>query len=138
MITVSLITNEPNTDFFFLFTVAVTLPLFTPEGVTAIAQWGLLALFGYWVLTILLHLLIYVVKRVFWVVKTILALWLFGLIVTDKNASADTTAVRLWGLVLGCVLLNLLRSDSEKPCSVDNRLRNLEGRLKAVEKRKGE
>lgn len=120
------------------FNVAVTLPLFTPEGVTAIAQWGLLALFGYWVLTMLLHLVICVVKRVFWVVKTVLALWLFGLIVTDKNATADTTAVRLWGLVLGCVLLNLLKSDSEKTCSMDNRLRNLEGRLKAVEKRKGE
>ncbi|TWW55528.1 hypothetical protein D4764_09G0005770 [Takifugu flavidus] len=120
------------------FNVAVTLPLFTPEGVTAIAQWGLLALFGYWVLTMLLHLVICVVKRVLWVVKTVLVLWLFGLIVTDKNATADTTAVRLWGLVLGCVLLNLLKSDSEKICSVDNRLRNLEGRLKAVEKRKGE
>ncbi|XP_003970428.2 transmembrane protein 109-like isoform X2 [Takifugu rubripes] len=120
------------------FNVAVTLPLFTPEGVTAIAQWGLLALFGYWVLTMLLHLVICVVKRVFWVVKTVLVLWLFGLIVTDKNANADTTAVRLWGLVLGCVLLNLLKSDSEKTCSMDNRLRNLEGRLKAVEKRKGE
>ncbi|TNM98756.1 hypothetical protein fugu_013320 [Takifugu bimaculatus] len=120
------------------FNVAVTLPLFTPEGVTAIAQWGLLALFGYWVLTMLLHLVICVVKRVLWVVKTVLVLWLFGLIVTDKNATADTTAVRLWGLVLGCVLLNLLKSDSEKTCSVDNRLRNLEGRLKAVEKRKGE
>eukprot|EP00066_Takifugu_rubripes_P005971 XP_003970428.1 PREDICTED: transmembrane protein 109-like [Takifugu rubripes] len=120
------------------FNVAVTLPLFTPEGVTAIAQWGLLALFGYWVLTMLLHLVICVVKRVFWVVKTVLVLWLFGLIVTDKNATADTTAVRLWGLVLGCVLLNLLKSDSEKTCSMDNRLRNLEGRLKAVEKRKGE
>lgn len=116
----------------------MTLPLFTPEGVTAIAQWGLLALFGYWVLTILLHLLICVLKRVFWVVKTVLALWLFGLIVTDKNATADTTAVRLWGLVLGCVLLNLLKSDSEKPCSMDNRMRNLEGRLKAMEKRKGD
>lgn len=103
---------------------------------TAIAQWGLLALFGYWVLTILLHLLIWVVKPVFWLVKTVLALWLFGLIVTDKNATADTTAVRLWGLVLGCVLLNLLKVDSEKSCSVDIQLRNLEGRLKAVEKRK--
>lgn len=70
-------------------------------------------------------------------VKTVLALWLFGLIVTDKTATADTTAVRLGGLVLGCVLLTLLTC-SEKTCSVDNRLSSLEGRLKAVEKRKGE
>ncbi|XP_070769471.1 voltage-gated monoatomic cation channel TMEM109 isoform X2 [Enoplosus armatus] len=120
------------------FDVALTLPRFTPEGVTAIAQWGLVALIGYWVLTITLRLLIGVVRRVFWVVKTVLALWLFGLIVTDKNATADTMAVRLAGLVLGCVLLTLLTSGSEKTFAVDHRLSSLEGRLKAVEKRKGE
>lgn len=120
------------------FDVALTLPRFTPEGVTAIAQWGLVGLIGYWVLTIVLRLLICVVRRVFWVVKTVLALWLFGLIVTDKTASADTTAVRLGGLVLGCVLLTLLTSGSEKTCGVEHRLSSLEGRLKAVEKRKGE
>lgn len=119
-------------------TVALTLPRFTPEGVAAIAQWGLVALIGYWVLTVVLRLLICVVRRVFWVVKTVLALWLFGLIVTDKNAAADTTAVRLAGLVLGCVLLTVLTSGSEKTSAVDQRLSILEGRVKAVEKRKGE
>lgn len=120
------------------FDVAQTLPRFTPEGVAAIAQWGLVALIGYWVLTILLRLLIGVVRRVFWVVRTVLALWLFGLIVTDKHATADITAVRLGGLVLGCVLLTLLTSCSEKTCAVEGRLSSLEGRLKAVEKRKGD
>lgn len=120
------------------FDVALTLPRFTPEGVTAIAQWGLVALIGYWVLTIALRLLICVVRRVFWVVKTVLALWLFGLIVTDKTATADATAVRVGGLVLTCVLLTLLTSGSEKTGTVDQRLSSLEGRLKAVEKRKGD
>lgn len=119
-------------------TAALTLPRFTPEGVTAIAQWGLLALIGYWVLTVALRLLVCVVRRVFWVVKTVLALWLFGLIVLDKGASAETTAVRLGGLVLGCVLLTLLTSGSEKTGGVDDRLSSLESRIKAVEKRKGE
>lgn len=119
-------------------TVAAKLPRFTPEGVTAIAQWGLLALIAYWVLTVLLRLLMCVVKRVFWVVKTVLALWLFGLIVTDKTASAETTAVRVGGLVLGCVLLSLLTPDCEKKSSVDQRLSTLEGRLRAMEKRKAE
>ncbi|KAG7999400.1 hypothetical protein GBF38_000503 [Nibea albiflora] len=81
----------------------LTLPRFTPEGVTAIAQWGLVALIGYWVLTI----------------------------VPPSDDLRDTTAVRLGGLVLGCVLLTLLTSGSEKTCSVDNRLSSLEGRLKA-------
>lgn len=121
-----------------LSTVAPTLPHFTPEGVTAVAQWGLLALIGYWVLTIVLRLLIGVVRQVFWVVKTVFALWLFGLMVTDKTASADTTAVRLAGLVLACVLLTLLTAHSEKSGVVDHRLSILESRLKAVERRKGE
>ncbi|KAM7417724.1 hypothetical protein PAMA_017390 [Pampus argenteus] len=120
------------------FDASLTLPRFTPEGVTAVAQWGLIALIGYWVLTILLRLLIGVMRQVFWVVKTVLALWLFGLIVTDKNATADTTAVRLAVLVLGCVLLTLLTSGSAKSSAVEHRLSSLEGRVKAVEKRKGD
>ncbi|XP_041799766.1 transmembrane protein 109 isoform X1 [Chelmon rostratus] len=120
------------------FDASLTLPRFTPEGVTAIAQWGLVALIGYWVLTIVLRLLICVMRRVFWMVKTVLAFWLFGLIVTDKTASADITAVRLGGLVLGWVLLTLLTSGSEKTFAVDHRLSSLESRLKAVEKRKGD
>ncbi|XP_041652878.1 transmembrane protein 109-like [Cheilinus undulatus] len=120
------------------FDAAVTLPRFTPEGVTAIAQWGLLALIAYWVLTIFLRLFLCVAKRVFWVVRTVLALWLFGLIVTDKTATAEITAVRVGGLVLVCVLLTLLTSDSEKTSTVEHRLSSLEGRVKAVEKRKGE
>ncbi|CAK6956580.1 transmembrane protein 109-like [Scomber scombrus] len=120
------------------FDAALTLPRFTPEGVTAVAQWGLLVLIGYWVLTIVLRLLIGLMRRVFWMLKTVLALWLFGLMVTDKNASTETTAVRLAGLVLGCVLLTLLTSSSEKSSAVEHRLNSLEGRVKAVEKRKGE
>ncbi|KAL6117694.1 uncharacterized protein ACO6RY_15425 [Pungitius sinensis] len=120
------------------FDVALSSPLFTPEAVAAIAQWGLVALIGYWVLTIVLRLLIGVVRRVFWVVKTVLALWLFGLIVTEKNVSADVTAVRLGGLVLACVLLTLLTTRAEKSCAVAHRLSSLEDRLKAVEKRKVE
>ncbi|XP_058506564.1 transmembrane protein 109-like isoform X1 [Solea solea] len=120
------------------FDSSLMLPRFTPEGVTAFAQWGLLSLIGYWVLTIVLRLLIAVMRRVFWVVKTVLALWFFGLIVMDKSAAADTTAVRLAGLVLVCALLTLLSSASENSCAVEQRLSFLESRLKAVEKRKGE
>lgn len=121
-----------------LLVVTLPFPRFTPEGVTAVAQWGLLALIGYWVLSILLVLLIGVVRRVFWMVKTVLALWLFGLIVSDSGATADTTAVRLGGLVLGCVLLSLVTCSSEKTLAVENRLSGLEGRLKAMERKKGE
>ncbi|XP_004073349.1 transmembrane protein 109 isoform X2 [Oryzias latipes] len=117
------------------FNAALTLPRFTPEGVTSIAQWGLGCLIGYWLLTILLRLLISVLKHVFWTVKTVLALWVFGLIVLDKSASTDTTAFRLGGLVLTCVLLSLYTTDFSKHSAVENRLSKLEGRLKAVEKK---
>lgn len=120
------------------FDAALTLPLVTPEAVTAIAQWGLLTLIGYWILAIVLRVLIGVVRQVFWILKMVLALWFFGLIVLDKAASADTTAVRLTGLVLVCVVLTLLTSGSEKTNTVEQRISSLEGRLKAVEKSKGD
>lgn len=120
------------------FDAALTLPLVTPEAVTAVAQWGLLTLIGYWILAVVLRLLIGVVRQVFWILKTVLALWFFGLIVLDKTASADTTAVRLTGLVLVCVVLTLLTSGSEKGSTVEQRISSLEGRLKAVEKSKGD
>ncbi|XP_012711113.1 uncharacterized protein si:dkey-74k8.3 isoform X2 [Fundulus heteroclitus] len=118
------------------FDVALTLPRFTPEGVTAVAQWGLVGLLAYWVLTILLQLLFGVFKQLFWVVKTVLGLWLFGLIVTDKHASAETTAIRVGILVLVIALLSLFTSSSEKSSNLESRLNKLEGRLKAVERRK--
>lgn len=117
---------------------SATLPLVTPEAVTAVAQWGLLTLIGYWILAIVLRVLVGVVRQVFWILKTVLALWFFGLIVLDKTASADTTAVRLTGLVLVCVVLTLLTSGSEKSSGVEQRISSLEGRLKAVEKNKGD
>uniref|UniRef100_A0A3Q3J9Y5 Uncharacterized protein n=1 Tax=Monopterus albus TaxID=43700 RepID=A0A3Q3J9Y5_MONAL len=120
------------------FDAALTLPRFTPEGVTTVAQWGLVALIGYWVLSIILRLLIGVMRMVFWVVKAVLVLWVFGLIVTDKTATADTTAFRLAGLVLVCVLLTLFTSASEKSGAVERRLSSLESRLKVVEKRKAQ
>lgn len=120
------------------FDATLKLPHFTPEGVTAVAQWGLVALIGYWLLSVVLRLLIGVIKQVFWIIKTVLGLWFFGLIVTDKQASADTTAVRLAGLVLVCVLLTLLTSSSEKSFVVEDRLRRLEGRVNAVENKKKE
>ncbi|KAK0139811.1 hypothetical protein N1851_023285 [Merluccius polli] len=117
--------------------VPLSFPRFTPEGVTAVAQWGLLALIGYWLLTVLLRLFICIVRRVFWMLKTVAALWLFGLIVSDGRASADTTAVRLASLVLVCVVLGVAFPGAEKTVAAERRLSQLEGRLTALERRKG-
>ncbi|XP_029588477.1 uncharacterized protein LOC115174013 isoform X2 [Salmo trutta] len=118
--------------------VQLPFPHFTPEGVASVGQWALLALIGYWVLSIVLRLLVGVVRRVFWMLKAGTALWLFGLIVSDAKAGSDTTAVRLAGLVLGCALLGLASYGSEKTIHVEDRLSILEGRVKAVERRKGD
>ncbi|XP_031654507.1 uncharacterized protein LOC109864660 isoform X4 [Oncorhynchus kisutch] len=118
--------------------VQLPFPHFTPEGVASVGQWALLALIGYWVLSIVLRLLVGVVRRVFWMLKAGTALWLFGLIVSDVKAGSDTTAVRLAGLVLGCALLGLASYGSEKTIHVEDRLSILEGRVKAVERRKGD
>ncbi|XP_024238445.1 uncharacterized protein LOC112220783 isoform X2 [Oncorhynchus tshawytscha] len=118
--------------------VQLPFPHFTPEGVAMVGQWALLALIGYWVLSIVLRLLVGVVRRVFWMLKAGTALWLFGLIVSDVKAGSDTTAVRLAGLVLGCALLGLASYGSEKTIHVEDRLSILEGRVKAVERRKGD
>ncbi|XP_061755911.1 voltage-gated monoatomic cation channel TMEM109-like isoform X2 [Nerophis ophidion] len=119
------------------FDATFTLPRFTPEGVITVAQWGILALMGYWGLTILLRLVIGTLRQVFWLVKMAVVLWLFAMIVSDKSASGDTTAVRLGGLVLAYILLSLLTSGSDQTGVLEHRLRSLEGRVKAVEKKKG-
>ncbi|XP_037117389.1 uncharacterized protein LOC119128759 isoform X2 [Syngnathus acus] len=119
------------------FDAALPLPRFTPEGVTTVAQWGLLAIIGYWILTILLRLVIDALRHIFWLVKMAAVLWVFAMIVSDSSASADTTAVRLGGLVLGYILLTLLTSSSNQASALEHRLKSLEGRVKAVEKRKG-
>ncbi|XP_038868248.1 uncharacterized protein LOC120062384 isoform X1 [Salvelinus namaycush] len=118
--------------------VQLPFPHFTAEGVASAGQWALLALIGYWVLSIILRLLVGVVRRVFWMLKAGMALWLFGLIVSDAKAGSDTTAVRLASLVLGCALLGLASSGSEKTVQVEDRMSILEGRVKVVERRKGE
>uniref|UniRef100_A0A8C4ZIP3 Si:dkey-74k8.3 n=1 Tax=Gadus morhua TaxID=8049 RepID=A0A8C4ZIP3_GADMO len=116
----------------------LSLPRFTPEGVASVAQWGLLALIGYWLLTVILRLFIGLLRQVFWILKTVAALWLFGLIVSDAHAGTDTTAIRLAGLVLGCALLGVAFPSSEKTVGVEGRLGQLEGRVRALEGRKGE
>lgn len=118
--------------------VHLPVPPFTPEGVASVAQWGLLALISYWVLSVVLRLLVGVVRRVFWFVKTVAALWMFGLIVSDGSAASDITAVRIASLVLVYALLGLVGSGSEKAVSVEDRFSSLEGRLQTVEKRKEE
>ncbi|XP_063045498.1 voltage-gated monoatomic cation channel TMEM109 isoform X1 [Engraulis encrasicolus] len=112
-------------------------PHFTPEGVALVAKWAVLALIGYWLLSLVLRLAVSVLRRVFWLVKAVATLWLFGLIVGDTRASTDVTSMRLAFLVLGYVVIGLATGGKEG-VAVESRLNALEGKVKAIEKKKME
>lgn len=67
--------------------------------------------------------------------KAVATLWLFGLIVSDTSAPTDTTAMRLAALVLAYVVIGLATGGKEA-AGVESRLHTLEGKLKAIEKKK--
>ncbi|KAK3554065.1 hypothetical protein QTP70_019174 [Hemibagrus guttatus] len=106
---------------------------FTPEGVVFVAKWALLAVLGYWLLSLAVCLIVGFVRRTLFLLKVTFAIAAFGLIVSDGGASAETTAMRLAGLVLACVLLGIgpsyFRGDANA---------HLEQKVKVLEKRLGE
>ncbi|KAJ8247670.1 hypothetical protein GJAV_G00248920 [Gymnothorax javanicus] len=113
----------------------------TPEGVAFVAQWALLALIGYWLLSLLLRLVGSVVRRALWLLKVGVALWLFALIVGDTEAGAETTALRMAGLVCACALIGVGRGGggaSGDSAHLEKRIRSLEGKLREVERRRKE
>ncbi|KPP63560.1 hypothetical protein Z043_118170 [Scleropages formosus] len=118
--------------------VQLPFPHFTPEGVASVAQWALLALTGYWLLSLILRLAFLLIRRVLWLLKLCVALWLFVLIVSDTSASTDITAWRLACLVVACVLLGLgrVRTEGDRSSHLEGRLKSFEGRLREVERRR--
>ncbi|XP_064193835.1 voltage-gated monoatomic cation channel TMEM109 [Anguilla rostrata] len=112
----------------------------TPEGVAFVAQWALVAVIGYWLLSLLLRLVGSVVRRILWLLKLGVALWLFSLIVGDTEAGVETTALRLAGLVCACVLMGMGgASDRNRDSAhLEKRIRSLEAKLRTVERKKEE
>ncbi|KAJ8271236.1 hypothetical protein COCON_G00100950 [Conger conger] len=124
-------------EIFRVLGIQIQLPFhqITPEGVAFVAQWALLAVIGYWLLSLLLRLVGSVVRRALWMLKLGVALWLFALIVGDADAGVETTALRLAGLVLACVLMGVggARSRSPDSAHLEKRIRTLEGKLREVD-----
>ncbi|XP_048826624.1 transmembrane protein 109-like isoform X2 [Brienomyrus brachyistius] len=116
--------------------VKLPFPHFTAEGVAFVAQWALLAVIGYWVISLCLHLVLCVLRRVLWLLKLSIALWLFVVIVSDTSASTNTTAWRLGALVFTCALLGLTQVGSEQDRSrnLEKRVKGLEGSMKRIER----
>uniref|UniRef100_A0A4W4GH35 Uncharacterized protein n=1 Tax=Electrophorus electricus TaxID=8005 RepID=A0A4W4GH35_ELEEL len=114
----------------------VSIPHFTPEGVFLAAKWALIAAIGYWLLCVVLRVAIVLLKRVFWLLKVVVVGWLFIRIIGEPSASPNITMVRLTLLVVFCAVLSVAFGAARGTSSqwMENRLKNLEGRVKVLEK----
>ncbi|XP_041640418.1 transmembrane protein 109 [Cheilinus undulatus] len=110
----------------------------TTEGVIFVGQWLILALIGYWLLSLALQLVASTLRQALWLLKLGLALGCFGLILSDSSATSETTAVRLAVLVFVCVLLGVGRGQGsvveDKTAHLEEQVRILERKLREMER----
>lgn len=106
-----------------------------------VTQWALLAVIGYWLLSLLFRLVAGLVRRILWLLKLGGALALFGLILSDTDAALETTALRLAGLVLACVLLGVGPGGGQQDHTdshLEEKVKRLERRLREMERKRKE
>uniref|UniRef100_A0A3B1KEJ8 Si:dkey-74k8.3 n=1 Tax=Astyanax mexicanus TaxID=7994 RepID=A0A3B1KEJ8_ASTMX len=118
----------------------VSIPHFTPEGVSSVVKYALLGVIGYWLVCAVLRASIGLLRRVFWLLKSLIVIWLFLRIISDPSAAPDTTAVRVSLLVIICALVSVAAggtSGTNSGC-LEERLSTLEGRVQTMEKCKTE
>ncbi|XP_066535761.1 voltage-gated monoatomic cation channel TMEM109-like [Hoplias malabaricus] len=110
----------------------------TPEGVIFVTKWALLAVLAYWILSLAVCLVAGILRRTLWLLQITFAVAMFGLILSDTGASAETTAMRLAGLVFACILLGIGPSPfrGESNTHLEVKVKTLEKRLREVEKKR--
>ncbi|XP_054461021.1 transmembrane protein 109 [Anoplopoma fimbria] len=122
------------------FQVGFPLSPVTPEGLVFVVQWVLVALIGYWLISLVFRLVASTLRRALWLLKVAVALLCFGLILNDRSVGSDTIAVRLAVLVSVCVLLGVgtLRSSSaaDTTAHLEEQVKLLETRLREMERRR--
>ncbi|KAM4603956.1 voltage-gated monoatomic cation channel TMEM109 [Polymixia lowei] len=110
----------------------------TPEGVSFVAQWVVLALIGYWLISLAFQLVASTLRRALWLLKLGTALALFGLILSDRSVGTETIAIRLAVLVAVCVLLGIGPSRGgtvlDKTTHLEEQVRILERRVREMER----
>lgn len=110
----------------------------TPEGLIFVTQWVLVALIGYWLLSLAFHLIASTLRRALWLLKVTLALVCFGLILNDHSVDTETMAIRMAVLVVICFLLGVGSSRgsnvAEKTASLEEQVKILERRLREMER----
>ncbi|XP_070767817.1 voltage-gated monoatomic cation channel TMEM109 [Enoplosus armatus] len=110
----------------------------TPEGLIFVAQWVLVALIGYWLLSLALRLVASTLRRTLWLLKVGAALACFGLILSDHSVGTDAMAVRLAVLVCVCVLMGVGTwrgsNAADKTAHLEEQVKVLERRLREMER----
>lgn len=117
----------------------VTIPArVTPSGVVFVAQWILVAILTYWIISLTFQLISSTLRRALWLLKVAVALFFFVLILRDYTVGTETMAVRLTVLVLVCVLLGVgstaAAGAEDKTADLEEQVRILERRLREMER----
>ncbi|XP_041840224.1 transmembrane protein 109 [Melanotaenia boesemani] len=110
----------------------------TPEGLIFVAQWVLVALLCYWLISLVFRLVASALRRALWLLKVGVAIGCFGLILSDHRAGTETMVVRLAILVCVCVLLGVGTSGgsvaADKTARLEEQVKILERRLRDMER----
>lgn len=110
----------------------------TPEGLIFVARWVLVALIGYWLLSLAFRLITSTLRRALWLLKISLALVCFGLILSDYTVDTETMGIRLAVLVCVCVVLGVGTSRgpnaADKAAHLEEQVKILERRLREMER----
>lgn len=123
---------------FIVSIVAVPINKVTPGGLIFVTQWVLVALIGYWLLSLAFRLVASTLRRALWLLKVGVALACFGFILSDHSVDTETMAIRLAFLVMVCVLLGVGTSGgsnvADKTFQLEEHVQVLERRLREVER----
>lgn len=110
----------------------------TPEGLIFVAQWVLVALIAYWLISLGFQLVASTLRRAMWLLKVGIALTCFVLILSDHRVGPETMAMRLAVLVCICVVLGVGTSSgsnpAEKTARLEEQVKILERRLREMER----
>lgn len=114
----------------------VTIPTrVSPSGVIFVAQWILIAVLTYWIISLTFQLISSTLRRALWLLKISVALFFFVLILRDYTVGTETMAIRLTVLVLVCVLLGVGSTRSTVGSSAADKTADLEEQVRILERR---
>ncbi|KAF3687065.1 hypothetical protein EXN66_Car002737 [Channa argus] len=110
----------------------------TPDGLIFVAQWVLVALAGYWLMSFALRLVASTLRQVLWLLKVLVALACFSIILSDSSVGTQTMAIRLAVLLCVCALLGVGDSGSYnaavKTAHLEEQVKVMERRLREMER----